>query len=498
MIFFGPSGLSAGTLFRRILAASALLASMTFLGGCETSPATGESFFTGGLTKDKEASLGAQEHKKILQQFGGAYADPEISQYVTSLGNLLAKTSETPDQKFTFTVLDSPVVNAFALPGGYVYITRGLMALADDEAELAGVMAHEIGHVTARHASQRYGRATATSILAAGVGILLGSQEAASAAGQVGALALQSYSRDQEFQADLLGVRYLSRAGFEPEGMADFLTKLQADSRLNATIAGNPEAADSFDIMQTHPRTTDRIKRAIDQAGEKRVKDPVVGRQVYLSKIDGLLYGDDPKQGIIQGRKFLHPELRLAFEVPKGFRLVNTANAVGAQHKDGSVIIFDRASKKANGNLQAALTEVTGKVRLENVERITINGMESLTGQARVNRKQGPRDVRLIAMGYDQNTVYRFLFSTPAKATGQQAEGLRRTTYSFRKLSAGEAGKIKPKRIRLHKVRAGDTAAKLAGRFPYEDYQLERFQALNGLGAKQKLKSGQTVKIITQ
>ena len=482
---------------RNILTASLLLVTVVFLSGCETAPATGESFFTGGLTKDKEAALGAQEHEKILKQFGGAYDDPELSRYITSLGNLLAKTSETPDQKFTFTVLDSPVVNAFALPGGYVYLTRGLLALADDEAEVAGVLAHEIGHVTGRHASQRYGRAQATSIFAAGVGILLGSQEAAAAAGQVGVLALQSYSRDQEFQADLLGVRYLSRAGFEPEGMADFLTKLQADSRLTATIAGNPGAADNFDIMQTHPRTTDRIKRAIAQAGEKRVENPIVGREIYLSKIDGILYGDDPKEGIIQGRKFLHPVLRFAFEVPEGYRLINSSTKVGAQHKDGSVIVFDLFPKKT-GDLQSALSASAGKISLERIERVTINGMEGLTGQARVSGQRGQRDIRLIVVRYDAQTIYRFLFLTPPNATAQQAEGLRRTTYSFRKLSATEAGKIKPKRIRLHKVRGGETASKLAQRFPYNDYQLERFQTLNGLKAGQKLQAGQTVKIITQ
>lgn len=483
--------------FRRFLATSALLGVLAVLSGCETAPATGESFFTGGLTKDKEAALGAQEHEKILKQFGGAYDDPEIARYVTSLGNLLARTSETPDQQFTFTVLDSPVVNAFALPGGYVYVTRGLLALADDEAEVAGVLAHEIGHVTGRHASQRYGRAQATSILAAGVGILLGSQEAAAAAGQVGVLALQSYSRDQEFQADLLGVRYLSRAGFEPEGMADFLTKLQADSRLTATIAGNPGAADSFDIMQTHPRTADRIKRAIAQAGEKRVQNPIVGREIYLSKIDGILYGDDPKEGIIQGRKFLHPVLRFAFEVPQGYRLINSSTKVGAQHKNGSVIVFDQFPKKT-GDLDLALSASAGKIPLQKTERVKINGMEGLTGQARVSGRRGQRDIRLIVVRYDANTIYRFLFLTPPKETAQQSEGLRRTTYSFRKLSTAEAAKIKPKRIRLYNVRRGDTASKLAARFPYDDFQLERFQTLNGLKAGQKLRAGQTVKIITQ
>ncbi len=482
---------------RRLFAASALLASLTVLSGCETAPATGESFFTGGLTKDKEAALGAQQHEKIVKQFGGIYDDPEISRYITSLGNLLAKTSETPDQKFTFTVLDSPVVNAFALPGGYVYVTRGLLALADDEAEVAGVIAHEIGHVTGRHASQRYGRAQATQILATGVGILLGSQQAAQAAGQVGVLALQSYSRDQEFEADLLGVRYLSRAGFEPEGMADFLTKLQADSRLTATIAGNPEAADNFNIMQTHPRTADRIRRAIAQAGEKRVQNPIVGREIYLSKLEGMLYGDDPKEGIIQGRRFEHPVLRFAFEVPEGYRLINSSSRVGAQHGDGSVIVFDQFPKKT-GNLDSAFELSSDKIPLEGIERVRINGMEALTGTARVSGRQGARDLRLIVMRYDAQTIYRFLFLTPPKVTAGQAEGLRRTTYSFRKLSAAEAGRIKPKRIRLHKVRSGETASRLASRFPYDDFQLERFQTLNGLQAGQPLRAGQTVKIITQ
>lgn len=494
MIF---SPLRAG--LTRILTASALMASLVVLSGCETSPATGESFFTGGLTKDKEAALGAQEHEKILQQFGGTYDNPELARYITSLGNLLVKTSETPNDKFTFTVLDSPVVNAFALPGGYVYLTRGLLALADDEAEVAGVTAHEIGHVTARHASQRYGRAVGTSILAAGVGILLGSEEAAAAANQVGAMALQSYSRDQEFQADLLGVRYLTRGGFEPEGMADFLTKLQADSRLSAKMAGNPGAADQFNIMQTHPRTADRIQRAIAQAGEVRVKDPIVGRDVYLSKIDGMTYGDGPSQGFTRGREFLHPELRFAFEVPLKYQIVNRPDRVIAQHPDRSIIVFRQGSKPANVSLREYMTKGFGaKLPLRNLEKIRINGMDAVTAQARVQNRQGEQDWRLTTIQYDGKTLYNFLFITRPEATGAQALGLKRTTYSFRKLSAEEAGQLRPKRLQIYTVRSGDTASKIAERFPFEDFKLERFATLNGLDPKKPLKAGQKVKIIVQ
>ena len=296
------------------------LLALPALSACETAPGTGRTIFTGGMGPETEARLGYQEHQKIVPQFGGAYADPAIDAYLTGIGDLLARTSEIPDQKFTFTVLDTPMVNAFALPGGYVYITRGLLALADNEAEVAGVLAHEIGHVTARHAAERYGQTMAANILGLGLGILLGSGPATDLYGAVAGVALRSYSREPEYESDLLGVRYMSRAGYDPGAMATFLTRLLAHGRLEAELRGQPGKADAFDIMQTHPRTAERIARAIAEAGTKTVAEPLIAREIYLGKIDGLLYGDDPEQGFVRGRRFLHPWLRFAFEVPRGFR----------------------------------------------------------------------------------------------------------------------------------------------------------------------------------
>ncbi|HEY7688803.1 MAG TPA: M48 family metalloprotease, partial [Dongiaceae bacterium] len=202
--------------------------------GCSTNPATGESTFTGFLSEEGEQEIGRENHPKVLAEFGGAYQNQELQSYIASLGTLLARTSDRPNQKFTFTVLDSPIVNAFAVPGGYVYITRGLLALANNEAEVSGVLAHEIGHIAARHAAERYSTGTLLSLPAIAVGILTGSQELAGLANSAGAAYLQSYSRDQEYQADLLGVRYLSRANYDPLGMANFLRQLQADNRLDA------------------------------------------------------------------------------------------------------------------------------------------------------------------------------------------------------------------------------------------------------------------------
>ena len=291
------------------------LAALPLLSACEIAPGTGRTIFTGGMSADQESQLGYQQHQKIVPQFGGAYSDPALTSYVGSIGNLLARTSETPDTKFTFTVLDTPMVNAFALPGGYVYVTRGLLSLADNEAEVAGVLAHEIGHVTARHAAERYGQTMAANVFGVGLGLLLGSDAATDLYAGVVAVALRSYSREQEYESDLLGVRYMARAGYDPGAMASFLSRLQAHSRFESELRGEPGKADQFDILQTHPRTADRIARAIQQAGARTVADPMTARDIYLDKIDGMLFGDNPQQGFVRGHEFLHPELRFAFEV---------------------------------------------------------------------------------------------------------------------------------------------------------------------------------------
>jgi len=483
----------------RIFAIIVALAASGPLAGCATAPATGRTFFTGGMSAEDEARLGLQEHQKIVPQFGGVYENAELSAYIASIGNLLARTSEIPDQKFTFTVLDSPIVNAFALPGGYVYVTRGLLALAGSEAEVAGVLAHEIGHVAARHAAERYGQNVAANIAGVGLGVLLGSKAISDTFSAASAVALRSFSRDQEYEADFLGVRYLTRAGFDANAMAGFLSQLQADSRLEAELAGQPGSADEFNIMQTHPRTADRIQRAIAEAGAVSVQNPIVGRDVFLDKIDGMLYGDNPDQGLIRDRRFVHPALRFAFTVPEGFRLGNSSERVVARGPEGAGIIFDRASESGTGAMTAYLTQVWAKgVSLQNVEAITVNGMAAATGQVSVNSSGGPRDLRLVAIRYDAQTIYRMLFVTPPKLTASLSLPLRETTYSFRKLSAAEATAVKPWRLVVHKVRPGETANALAERSPFADHRLKRFLVLNGLAENSPLPAGRAVKLVIE
>ncbi len=483
----------------QVLVAVAALVVPGLLAGCATAPATGRTFFTGGMSPEDEARLGLQEHEKIVPQFGGVYENAALSAYISSIGNLLVQTSEIPNQQFTFTVLDSPIVNAFALPGGYVYVTRGLLALADSEAEVAGVLAHEIGHVAARHSAERYGQTMAANLAGVGLGVLLGNKAATDTFTAISSVALRSFSREQEYESDVLGVRYLTRAGFDANAMAGFLSKLLADSRLEAELAGQPGRADDFNIMQTHPRTADRVQRAIAEAGVVTVKDPIVGRDIYLGKIDGMLYGDNPDQGLIRGRQFVHPALRFAFTVPEGFRLANSSQSVIARGPEGAGFLFDQARESGGGSMTSYLTQVWAKgVPVQNVEAITINGMPAATGEVSVNGRSGPRDLRAVAIRYDDQTIYRMVFVTPAKLTDSLSRPFRETTYSFRKLSAAEAAAVKPWRLVLHKVRRGETAGTLAERMPFPDHRLERFQVLNGLEDNSPLPAGRTVKLIVE
>lgn len=486
-------------LFRRgtpIAATVLLLAAQLALGSCAENSATGGSMFSLMSSQD-EQKVGDEQHPKLVQEFGGEIEDPALKRYVDSIGNLLVKTTEMPNSKFTFTVLDDNIVNAFALPGGYIHITRGLMALANNEAELAGVMGHEIGHVTAHHSAQLYTRSVLTQILATGIGIATGVSQLGQVASQGADVYLKSYSRENEYEADSLGVRYLTRAGYDPQAMADFLGSLEAHSRLEAELAGkSADSADQFDIMATHPRTVDRVQKAIAEAGEAgKPKGPTDdGREVYLRQINGLIYGDSPKQGYVRGTRFAHPIMKFEFRVPDGFRLSNQPTAVMANNPNGAVIAFDEIPKSGGLSPRAYLSRIN--VSLDGIEDIDINGLQAATGAAQVRGSNGVRDVRIVAIRFSPGHLFRFIFLTPPQITASLADSLKRTTYSFRPLSAAEAAALKPLRIRVVRVHPGDTVASVASRMAFPDHQEQRFRVLNGLGPSDGLPPGGLVKII--
>ncbi|GAB4171353.1 MAG: M48 family metalloprotease [Thalassobaculales bacterium] len=455
------------------------------------------------MTPENEAEIGRQEHPKILKEFGGAYPDPALGAYVAGIGLRLARASDRPDIAYTVTVLNAAMVNAFALPGGYVYVTRGLMALADTEAELAGVLAHEIGHVTARHSAARYNKGMLAQL---GVGILgaLGGGGLAQALGLGAQVYLQGFSREQEFEADQLGVRTLVRAAYRPEAMAGFLAKLGDQSRVDAQMAGRPPGeVDRFDMMATHPRTPDRVGRAMQAAADlPRPDNASDGREEYLRRIDGMIYGDDPKEGLVRGRAFVHPALRLRFEVPPGFRLVNGSDQVAAYGPGGAAIRFTMARSRSADPAQHIAREWGANLPLGGVEALSVAGLPAAAARADVRLDSGPAVLRLVAIRGEWpqggTAMYRFLFLSTPQAARELDRPFRDTVYSFRRLSAEEAAGIRPLRIRLHRVAPGDTPAALIARMPAGPFQAERFAALNGLPPGLIPPVGDLVKLVAE
>ncbi|MBI3444583.1 MAG: M48 family metalloprotease [Magnetospirillum sp.] len=482
---------------RSVVLIAALLASTT-LSSCQVSPGTGQSNFN-VLSSDDEKKMGAEAHPDILKQFGGAYHDAKVQAYVAGVGQRLAIHTETPGAEFRFTVLNSTIVNAMALPGGYVYVTRGLMALADDEAELAGVIGHEIGHVTGRHTAQRYSQAMAANIATGVLGAVVGAVTGVSGVGdlaQLGAAAyIQGFSRDQESEADQLGIRYMNNSGWNPEYMATFLNKLREESRLEAVLAGrSPDSVDESSMFASHPRTIDRVK---DAAAAVKFTDHkgAVGRDQYLAQIEGLMVGDDPDEGVIRGRVFSHAGLGIRYEVPPGFRLINGAKAVTAVHTDGSMIRFDMGQEAQSDMTNYLQSQWAKGTRLASIEALDINGMPAATGVTRLNTNKGAMDARLLAIK-DGKKTYRFLYLTPPGVTGTHAQEMKTSGLSLRHLAESEKSGMKPLRIRIITAKAGDSVEKLAEQMPYEDNKVLRFRVLNGLTNGEAVTPGQKLKMV--
>lgn len=453
---------------------------------------------------------GAQNHPKILQEFGGEVSDRALRQYVDGIGRRLVAQSEQPNAKWTFTVLDSPVVNAFALPGGYVYVTRGLVALANSEAELAGVIGHEMGHVTADHSGDRRSTAGAVQFGLLGLQILGAvaglSGQSLNALGQVGATAgqgyLASYSRTQEYEADQLGVRYLARAGYDPEAQADFLASLQAETELQAKIAGGSYNPNRVDFFSTHPATAERVREAIRSAGLEQPQGRTPrNRPRFLRQIEGMTYGDSADQGVVDGRTFTHPQLRFQFTVPSGFRIQNAATEVTAAGPNGSGVIFS-GDRHGGGSMDAyiartwapTIAQGTRVGRLDNLRRLTINGLPAASATLPAEINGDVYLLRMTAIQKDQ-TVYRFLGLQPQGRDGL-GDSMDRAAASFRNITAAQARAVKPSRIVIHEVRRGETVAELARQTPFSDFKEERFRVLNGLGPREAVQPGDLVKLV--
>ena len=442
----------------------------------------------------KDRQIGAEGYKQIVQQFGGAVEGP-LASYVRSVGVKVAMASVpgSRPEDWRVTVLNSPVPNAMATPGGYLYITRGLLSMINSEAELASVLGHEAGHVAARHSDKRNSRATIGALGSIAAAVLLGGDAANLVNTGAGAW-VAGFSRSQENEADTLGMRYAIIAGYDPRAAASMLQALDR--------VGTVEGRESFQrsgtnsIFATHPVTAERVQRVAKQAAQTG-RSGASNREAYLAAIDGMTFGDSPDQGVISGPSFRHASLRLAFDAPPGFQLQNSPQAVSGQGRDGSQFMFTGVQAGANQSLQDIVNrswqETAGRTPQASYSERRVNSFDAGLSTAQLTNRQGQRlDVGINAFRAGPGQVYLLRTISPM-GRGGQFDGM---IASFRQMTANEAASAaRGRRIQLVTVHAGDTAESLAARMSPPYNRVQSFLALNGI-SNRPLEPGERLKLI--
>lgn len=483
---------------RRLALSLVLTTTLSTAGAAQSSLASQAAPITAA-----ERQQGAAATGDIVTEFGGAYAGPQ-ARYVERVGRRIAVQSglSSDPGAFDVTLLNSSVDNAFAIPGGYVYVTRNLLALMNDEAELAAVLGHEVGHVAARHSVKRQRAATRNSILGTLGQVLVGAVAGNSGIGQIltrgigtgSQLATLGFSRSQETQADDLGVRYLGGAGYDPSALSTMLEELATQDALTRQLSGSNRSLPAW--ASTHPDPASRVRHAQQQAAQAGRGGGERGRQAFLAAIDGMLYGDDPAQGVIDGRTFVYPPGRVAFSVPQGFTIANGGQAVTISG-NGTQAQF--SSGQFNGDLPRYVTSVlvqlgAGGAGDAPVEQTQVNGIPAAYTTVRAQSGQTAVDATVFAFSTARNRAYHFVVLAPA---GQRLGALEPLVASFRTMTTTDEAAVRPRFLRVVTVRSGDTSESLAARMAFPSYRLERFRVLNRLGSADLLRPGEKIKIVT-
>jgi len=450
----------------------------------------------------RDVAEAQQQHAALVQEFGGAETGARAA-YVESIGRRVGAYSgvASPGQTLHFTTLNSAVSNAMSVPGGYVYITRQLLTLMDDESQLAFALGHEVGHIAANHAHIRQQYANRTDILGV-LGAIFGSMiggpigsAAAQMAQQRSQLATLSFSREQEYQADELGLRYLTAAGYDPEGGPGILAALARSSALELRVQGRTNRQ-TPEWASTHPLSENRMQRALAEArATGRLGKGLRNRDLFLSELEGLFVDDDPAQGIIEGATFTHPDLKIQFSVPQGYRMQNGTDAVTISGSAGKAQ-FRQGPPNLDQAILFAFRQLTeGQVQLAipQPQRTTVNGMPAAYTTARTQTSSGVVDASVFAYQWAPDRVYYFVMMTPG---GYGIQPFAPMINSLRRITPQEAAAIRPRIIHVVGVAPGDTVQSLASRMAYRDFQLDRFLSLNGLAANSRLAPGQKVKLV--
>lgn len=452
----------------------------------------------GPILSDSDRAYGEQAHAQLLAEFGGAYSGSQAA-YVRTVGERIARSAGLEGQ-CTFTLVNSDVVNAFAVPGCYIYATRGLVAIVTSEAEMASVLGHELGHIVARHGQRQQRRSIWQRLGVIAVSVT-GSERLTRLASQAGQLFGLRYSRQQEYEADDLGVAYLKASGYDVYEAAEMLNALQRNSDFIAETGGQDEAQSLPEWALSHPLTERRIARAREAARKSGLKNNELpeGTSAYLSQVDGLLFGDDPEQGFVMGRRFAHPGMRIAFVAPQGFSLTNSPQAIRLSGPEGISGEFSGGplgDADLGSYASALMARVVGETPAE-IRRTTatrVNGLEAVFLDVRVAVRDGSVPLAIVAYDSGDGQAYHFVIASPP--TGGAA-GLSDALFrSFRRLSPADASELRPRFIRTIKTAPGDTPETLARRM-VDPSPRALFDLLNNITSNQPIAAAQRVKIVT-
>jgi predicted Zn-dependent protease len=478
----------------RSLALAALLLALLSQ-GCTVNPATGERELI-LMSPEREATIGRREAHQVAKQIG-LLGDPALVDYVRAIGERIARVSPRTDVQYEFHVADMPEANAFALPGGYIYLSRGLLALANSEDELANVIGHEIAHVAIRHAAQRETRAVGVGLLNT-LGVLaagaLSGGEAARVVGQMGQLAgaglIASYSRTQEREADRLGQELAARAGWDPTAMAAFLRTLERYSQLE-------QAGSRPSFFDSHPATPERATSAWAHArllSWRSIDRIAHGRAGYLARIEGLLLGPDPAGGIFRESRFLHADLDLSLRFPAGWAAQNTRSAVSAisPERDALIQLEPEGAGDDPGEAAAAFA-AAHRVHFERAGRVRIGALRAYRALAYPVTEGGAMALDLTWIAY-RGLLFRISCATTQRRLQSYGPLFQRTAHSFRQLDANERNSIMQVRLRVVKARPGETLAELSSRTD-NAWSLEETAVMNAFPEIDRLQAAQPAKI---
>jgi predicted Zn-dependent protease len=475
-----------------------ILSVFLLLNSCSKNPVTGKNDFM-LMSKEQEVAMGQQSDPEI-KAFFGVYEDPKLQQFINEKGQQMAAVSHRKDLKYEFKVVDSPVVNAFAVPGGFVYFTRGIMAHFNNEAEFAGVLGHEIGHITARHSAKQYSNAQLAQIgLVAGSVISPEFAQMADLASTGLQLLFLKFGRDAESQSDKLGVEYSTKIGYDANEMAGFFQTLDR-------LSSGGEEVPTF--LSTHPDPGDRERKVAKEAGKWQQKvnaaDLKVNRDSYLKMIDGIVYGEDPKQGFVENNVFYHPVLRFQFPVPSQWIVQNTPQAVQMGEKEGRALMMLTLAK--GNSLDEAAQSLLQQYQLTVVQsgRVNVNGLSALAvvadqkqqQQQQQQQQQAPA-VRTLTyfIQYGEN-IYAILGASSLNDFNAYSQLFQNTMAGFRALEDQEKINRQPERVRIKTVQQNGTLSQALTGFGVTQKRLEELAVLNGMTLNEQVEKGMLVKVI--